>query len=628
MGLNWAEHFRSGQDRPDRPGRLDRPAGSGEPGGALPPWPAEPIEEQPRQRPFSPEEAGGWAEQPERPTRPGTDGAEADGAEADGAGADGAGADATGADGAGADATGADATGADGRSAYAESPRTSPRPVAWLRQISFRGRVSVLVAIAVALAVALAALSSYVAVSRQLEQQANANLQSAVQEIPGIVHLFPTGLNSQQLDAEPFVRMQSQTGYQVQVILHNAGIQTYAVVPNSAAALVHERFFKLTHAARATFNSPYKAESDLQTLQGADGNPYRVATLSIEQGGLAIMLGYPLSNIDTTLGFLRLMLILVAIGGVLLGAALGWAVGRASMRPVEELTLAAEHVAETQDLSEKIEDTSNDELGRLARSFNAMLAALSASRKQQAQLVSDAGHELRTPLTSLRTNIEVLMRTRDLPPADRDELLADVDAQLQELATMVGDLVDLARDEERREVEPELVAFDQLVGHAVERAKRRAMSLHFTVSLQPGYVRAQPGLLERGVVNILDNAAKWSPSGGEVGVRLWTEQGNWHFVVTDQGPGIPPEDLPRIFDRFYRAASARSMPGSGLGLAIVKRVVTAHGGTVDVACPPTGGTRVEIVLPLEEQGSSDNGWGDTAWAGSRPDVAESVTGHN
>jgi two-component system sensor histidine kinase MprB len=338
----------------------------------------------------------------------------------------------------------------------------------------------------------------------------------------------------------------------------------------------------------------------VQTLQGRDGNPYRVATVSVIPHNLAVLIGYPLSNMDDTLEFLRLMLVLVALGGVAVAAGLGWLVGRTSIRPVETLSWAAEHVAETQDLSATIDDTGKDELGRLARSFNAMLGALAASRQQQAQLVSDAGHELRTPLTSLRTNIEVLLRTRDLPSEDRDALLADVGSQLQELTTLVGDLVDLAREDEKPEEEPEPVPLADLVQRAVDRAQRRAQSLHFEVSLQPGQLRAQPALLERAFMNVLDNAAKWSPPGGTVSVKL--EAGDaWHLTVTDQGPGVAVEDLPHIFERFYRAQSARSMPGSGLGLSIVKRVVTSHGGTVEVASPPGGGTRVEIELPLDRE---------------------------
>ena len=198
------------------------------------------------------------------------------------------------------------------------------------------------------------------------------------------------------------------------------------------------------------------------------------------------------------------------------------------------------------------------------------------------------------------------MRTKDLQGPDREELLADVDAQLQELTTLVGDLVDLARDDERQQAEPELVNLDQLVERAVERAHRRAMSLDFDVSLQPGQVYAQPALLERAIMNVLDNAAKWSPPGGRVGVSLEANSA-WHLTVTDQGPGIAPEDLPHVFERFYRAPTARSMPGSGLGLAIVTRVVTSHGGNIELTSPPGGGTKVEIVLPLEPTPPTTNG---------------------
>ena len=204
------------------------------------------------------------------------------------------------------------------------------------------------------------------------------------------------------------------------------------------------------------------------------------------------------------------------------------------------------------------------------------------------------------------------MRTKDLPSSDRDDLLADVDAQLKELTTLVGDLVDMAREDERPDAEPEPVPFNEIVERAVERAHRRAQSLHFDVSLQPGEVRAQPALLERAVMNVLDNAAKWSPPGGRVGVTLEANSA-WHLTVTDQGPGIAPDDLPHIFERFYRAESARSMPGSGLGLAIVRNVVTSHGGSIDITSSATGGgTRVDIVLPLEASLAADYGEADEA----------------
>jgi two-component system sensor histidine kinase MprB len=460
----------------------------------------------------------------------------------------------------------------------------------WLRQVSFRSRVSILVATAVGVAVAIAALSTYLAVSRQLGQEVSANLQSAVQDVPPNAHLFGGSLGV-SLDTRPFRNLAFLTGDRVQVIYNDQGTQVISIQQTgNSAGLV-----KVTAIAMHGYITGDPVP--VQTLRGSDGNLYRVATVPVLQGSLAVQVLDPLANVDHTLAFLRWMLILLALGGVALATTLGWAVGRAAMRPVEDLTEAAEHVARTQDLSATIDDSGSDELARLAHSFNAMLSALSASRHQQAQLVSDAGHELRTPLTSLRTNIEVLMRAKNLTGPDRDELLADVDAQLKELSTLVGDLVDLARDDERPEPEAVPVPFNEVVVRAVERAQRRAMSVHFDVALQPGHVMAQPALLERAVMNVLDNAAKWSPAGGHVSVTLEANS-DWHLMVKDQGPGIAPEDLPHIFDRFYRAPTARSMPGSGLGLAIVKGVVTSHQGTIDVTPVPGGGTRVDIILPL------------------------------
>jgi two-component system sensor histidine kinase MprB len=481
----------------------------------------------------------------------------------------------------------------------------------WLRHISFRSRISALVAAAVGVAVALAALGSYVAVSREINQQVTSSLQQAVNEVPSHVRIFGPAI-----DGQPFVELQLQTGDQIQILANTGGMQPWAVVPRQGS-VVQEAFFKVTPAAKQIYSSHPSSET-VQTMTGADGNPYQVATVSVIPQQLAVQIGYPLSSVNDTLSYLRLVLILVAIGGVVLAGTLGWAVGRASIRPVEDLTLAAEHVTQTQDLSSTIDDTSKDELGRLARSFNAMLAALSASRQQQAQLVSDAGHELRTPLTSLRTNIEFLIRAKDLAGPERDELLADVDAQLQELTTLVGDLVDLAREDERPDACPEPVPFNSVVEKAVERAQRRAMSVTFDVSLEPGLVLAQPALLDRAVMNVLDNAAKWSPPGGHVGVSLKAYGGAWHLTVTDEGPGISAEDLPHIFDRFYRARTARSMPGSGLGLAIVKRVVTSHGGTVEVTSPPGGGTKVEITLPLPDGAGPQATSGTAAPPGEGP----------
>jgi two-component system, OmpR family, sensor histidine kinase MprB len=290
----------------------------------------------------------------------------------------------------------------------------------------------------------------------------------------------------------------------------------------------------------------------------------------------------------------RLALILggLGLGGVGLAGGLGLVVTRTATRPVRELSETAEHVARTRDLSRRIEARGGDELSRLAGSFNTMLQALDRSMRSQRQLVSDASHELRTPLTSVRTNLEVLARANgSLPEDERARMLGDVNLQLDELSGLVGDLVDLARDGAPDEPLEE-VRLDLLVDEAVERARRLHPAREIEMDLQETLVRGSPGRLDRAVSNLLDNAEKWCPPDRPIEVAV--SQGE--IVVRDHGPGFSGEDLPRVFDRFYRARSARGLPGSGLGLAIVRQVAEAHGGTVSAANADGGGAQLRFKL--------------------------------
>jgi two-component system sensor histidine kinase MprB len=281
----------------------------------------------------------------------------------------------------------------------------------------------------------------------------------------------------------------------------------------------------------------------------------------------------------------------IAAFGVALAAALGLAVSRAALAPVRRLTEATETVAETGDLSERIDAQGRDELSRLAGSFNTMLGALEESTRAQRQLVADASHELRTPLTSLRTNIEVLASERTLPAGERERLLNDVVEQLGEMTTLISELMNLARGEQQP-AEPEDVRLDLLAAGAVERARRNRPGVTFTTDFEESFVHGVPPTIERAIANLLDNAAKWSPEGAEVEVVVRDST----VTVRDHGPGIADEDLPYIFDRFYRADAARGQPGSGLGLAIVRQVAEAHGGGVVAERAPGGGTRVALRL--------------------------------
>jgi two-component system sensor histidine kinase MprB len=332
------------------------------------------------------------------------------------------------------------------------------------------------------------------------------------------------------------------------------------------------------------------------------GTPVRVLTQRVAQGG-AWQVALSLNDLDNTLGHLRLVLAIVSLCGIALAAALGLLVSRAALVPVRRLTGAAERVARTQDLGHRIDAGRDDELGRLSGSFNTMLAALERARLAQRQLISDASHELRTPLTSVRTNLDALALGEQLPAHERTRILAAAQAQLRELTVLVGDLVDLSKNE-IEEIEMEDVRLDLAASTAIERAQLHAPNCRFVLDAEPCLVRAAPARLDRAIANLLDNAVKWTPAaaiGDPTAVPVSPIEVRVHdgtLEVRDHGPGIAEEDLARVFDRFYRAPAARGRPGSGLGLAIVRQTAEAHGGAVHAGNDPGGGARLTLELPL------------------------------
>ena len=308
--------------------------------------------------------------------------------------------------------------------------------------------------------------------------------------------------------------------------------------------------------------------------------------------GVAVEVVASLTSVDHELSRIKLWLILVAAGGVGIASLAGFLVARASLKPVRELSDTAERVRETRDLTQRIKVDGNDELSRLAATFNGMLESLDEAARRQRRLVQDASHELRTPLTSLRTNIELLAtRGDELPPDEREHLLHDVVEQLGEMTLLIGELTELARGEDQDPAHEEL-RLDLVAQEAIRRTTRNHPEVPIVAELDPTTIVGVPANLERAIGNLLDNAAKWSPSGKPVVVRL----ANGELTVRDRGPGIADSDLPHIFERFYRATSARGMPGSGLGLAIVRQVAEAHGGTVTAEPAPDGGTLMRLRL--------------------------------
>jgi two-component system sensor histidine kinase MprB len=438
--------------------------------------------------------------------------------------------------------------------------------------VSFRVRLTLVAATAVALAVVLASAVIYVVVRSDLRGPVDDALRARADHI---AHIFPV-----ELRRELFGPDLGTVGIFPQIVRSNGNVVTPPYAPPNVKLPVTRDVLAVASGKRGAF------------MADANVAGTHVRTITFQYApGFAVELASSLTTVDHSLRHIRVLLLLIALGGVLIAAALGLLVSRAALAPVRRLTRATERVRETGDLSERIEATTQDELGQLAGSFNTMLAALEESTRLQRQLVTDASHELRTPLTSLRTNIEVLATERELAPEDRKRLLADVIEQLGEMTTLIAEVVELARGD-RQSDEAEDVRLDLLAADAVERTSRNRPGVRFAAELEETVVHGVPARLERAIGNLLDNAAKWSPAGGEVEVVVRTGE----VVVRDHGPGIDDEDLPHVFDRFYRARSARGLPGSGLGLAIVRQVAEAHGGTVVAERADGGGTRMTLRL--------------------------------
>jgi two-component system sensor histidine kinase MprB len=327
------------------------------------------------------------------------------------------------------------------------------------------------------------------------------------------------------------------------------------------------------------------------TVKGTDGQSFhlREFVAPLTDGG-AIVTAQDLRQTDKTLSRIKFWILLIGGIAIALAAALAAFVATVALRPVRRLTAAAESVAATGDLSERVVVAGSDELGRLGARFNSMLVALEESVGRQRRLVADASHELRTPLTSARTNIDLLREGR-LPAEEAKRALDEASVELAALTTLVSDLVELARGEERK-LRVEEVQLDDLVAGAVDRARARAPEATFVTSLSPTVVQVDPVLLERAILNLLDNAVKYSPPGAPIEVTVRKGE----VVVADHGPGVADEDVPRIFDRFYRSAAARSKPGAGLGLAIVREAARAHGGEATVESSAVG-AKFRLTLP-------------------------------
>jgi two-component system, OmpR family, sensor histidine kinase MprB len=498
--------------------------------------------------------------------------------------------------------------------------------------VSFRQRIALVSAAAVAVAVVLASALTYVLTSRQLSSQVDSQLRNRGRGVSLLVRVLDAhggplrGLTPRQrLRIAALTKPGAGAGNLFGRLPPGPGqVRGYQQVVDSSGKIV----------ALSAPGVSLPVDARTRALAEHGGAPFfrdahvkgihlRVLAESLG-GGRAVQFAQPLTEVDSLLARLRLYLALIVVGGIALAALLGRLVAGAAVQPLKRLTEAAEHVGRTQDLSGRIEPSGGDELGRLASSFNAMLdtlersmGALDASVHAQRQLVADASHELRTPVTSLRTNIEILQQQGShMDPDEQRRMLDDVVEQIGELTLLINDLIDLARGDEPH-VHTEELRLDALVEEVLERARRNAAGTPLHARLAPTIVAGVPARLERAVGNLIDNAVKYGQPGQPVEIELLVDRRSGSSIagvltVRDHGPGISAQDLPHIFDRFYRGAEARGRPGSGLGLAIVRQVVDQHGGGVVVEPAPGGGTIMRMRLPaievVEPEHEPDEGW--------------------
>jgi two-component system sensor histidine kinase MprB len=464
--------------------------------------------------------------------------------------------------------------------------------------VSLRRRLTLLVAGVVAIAIIVTAAAAYLLVRSELRGQVDDSLRERALAAGGLTAASPFGPGGptgRPPPRSPFEGGRPGGGLLIPDGGLGGPVAAGQVVDRSGAVISRRGLEGSTlpvdpATALLASGDPGPTFTDATV----DGTHLRVVSSAVGADA-ALQIARSLEEVDSALSRLALIMAAIAIAGVAAATGVGFAVAGAALGPVRRLTDTAEEVARTEDLSRRIEITGEDELARLGTSFNQMLAALESSVDAQRQLVADASHELRTPITSLRTNIETLARRPGMPDADRAPLLADLENELVELGRMVDDIVDLARAgaEADSVSDPTEVRLDELAAACVERARRRASArVEILAELQPQVVAGSPERLDRAVANLLDNAVKWTPSGG----RITVEVSGPRVVVTDTGPGIDADDLPHVFDRFYRAPAARGTPGSGLGLAIVKQVAEAHGGSAEAANAADGGARMTLRL--------------------------------
>lgn len=363
-------------------------------------------------------------------------------------------------------------------------------------------------------------------------------------------------------------------------------VQT-VLADGKVAASTFEQKVPLSAAEKSLIGS--RGRTSFRTAQ-VGRHEYRIRAVGFPNG--VALVGRDLRENNEVLSELRLRIGVLVAAVAVLAAAVGSLVAGRITGGLRRLTATAEAVEATGDLVVDMpDDGGRDEVARLTTAFRRMLDALERSRADQARLVQDAGHELRTPLTSIRTNLDMLDRYGDLDAETRADILDALRVEARELTALVNEIVDVASGQ-RDDTEPVEVTVSEVIAPVVERLAQRT-GREVILNADDSRVVVRPAALARAVSNLVDNAAKFDASESPIEVSV----DNGRIAVADRGPGIAASDRERIFERFHRADTARTLPGSGLGLSIVADVATAHGGQVFVEDRDGGGAVIGLVLP-------------------------------
>ena len=337
---------------------------------------------------------------------------------------------------------------------------------------------------------------------------------------------------------------------------------------------------------------------------------WRVYVLPMYSAGTS--LGYiealtPLGRLDASIQTFRILLPILGLTSLIIALVGSWAIAGNALRPIARMTRTAQTITLARDLSRRIEMPAHrDELGRLATTFNEMLESIESSYRAQQRFVSDASHELRAPLTAIQGNLELLNRYKSMPEADREEALSEMTRETERLTRLVADLLALARADAGVPLKHRLIDLDEVVLDAFRSARQLARGQTLVLDpFEPAQVNGDEDRLTQLLLILIDNALKYTPAGGQVTVGLRHSEIGAELLVRDTGVGIAPEDVPHVFERFYRADPGRSRDpgGTGLGLSIAQWIVEQHDGKISLESQPGHGTLVSVLLPLPDRSS-------------------------